>query len=562
MSGLVARLAAIGCWLRWLRPMRPAQLAGQLRHALGSGGVRPVSLPGSPPELAVQSPSVPFLPAPRHAACRGDAREDLWIRLIAREVSFRGGVDWDFDGEGPLFAYQLHQFEYARDESLAPAARLALVRDWIENHPAGDGWDPHPTAHRIFAWGKMLLTPGALALDDESSTILRRSLASQVETLSQHLEVRLQANHLFTNLAAVVFGGLLFEGREADSWLARADAFRGELRDQIHPDGAHEERSPMYHSLILEQVLDLLNVARARPGRAPAGLEDDLQDAAGRMCGALEVWTHPDGEIALFGDSALDIASSPGRLADYATRLGVPVQGPEHRGHLDRGGYVRLADDRWHVIASVAGPSPPHQPGHAHCDALGFELSFDGERIVTDTGVFEYQPGRDRQVSRSTRSHATVEVGGREQAEIWAPHRVGGRPIVRFVDLEPGTAFEATCQSWSSLNVSHHRRVELADGGLHVHDRIDGPGTRVRFALPLAPGLDARLTGAPGTPRQLRVHARSQLQVDLPGGSAVDWRLEASDYFPSFGRRERRWCLVGESASFEAGVWRFRVAAS
>jgi uncharacterized heparinase superfamily protein len=407
----------------------------------------------------------------------------------------------------------------------------------------------------------MLLTPGVLSPGEDASATLRRSIASQIETLSQHLEVRLQANHLFTNLAAVVFGGLLLEGREAEVWLGRAESFRAELRDQIHPDGAHEERSPMYHGLLLEQILDLLNLARAAPERTPTGLVGDLEDAAGRMCGALEVWTHPDGEIALFADSAFDIASPSGRLVDYATALGIPVRGPAQPDHLDRGGYVRLSDDRWHLIASVGGPGPDHQPGHAHCDALAFELSLYGQRIVTDTGVFDYAPGPDRDLARATRSHATLEVGGQEQAEIWAAHRVGGRPLVRFVDYEPGTAFEAACHGWSTPDVAHHRRFELADGGLQIHDRVEGPRTAVRFTLPLASGLDARLTGDPGTVRQLRVAlGGGELQVDLPGGSAVDWHLEPRDYFPTFGRRERRWCLVGSSEDFEAGVWRFRLS--
>ena len=550
----------MGRVMRHARHLRLPQAAAQLHHLLGLGGVRPVSFSGPPPALTAHAPSVPFLPPPRHVACKAGAGDEIWIRLLARDVAFRGGVDWEIEDEGRLFAYHLHHFDYARDRALSPEARLGLLLDWIANHEQGVGWDPHPLSHRIFAWGKMLLEPGVLSAGEEASTSLRRSIASQVETLSQHLEVRLQANHLFTNLAAVVFGGLLLEGREAEIWLGRTEAFRAELRDQIHPDGSHEERSPMYHSLLLEQVLDLLNLARVVPGRTLPGLAGDLEDAAGRMCGALEVWTHPDGEIALFADSAFDIASPPGRLVDYAAALGIPVQGPEHPDHLDRGGYVRLADDRWHLIASVGGPSPSHNPGHAHCDALAFELSLAGRRIVTDTGVFEYVPGPDRDLARATRSHATVEVGGQEQAEIWAAHRVGGRPLVRFVDFQPGIAFEASCHGWSTPDVAHCRRFELVDGGLHIHDRLEGPRTAVRFALPLAPGLDARLTGDPGTARQLCVPlGATELQVDLPGGGAVDWHLESSEYFPTFGRRERRWCLVGSSQDFEAGSWRFRV---
>lgn len=565
----MSRIASFARVLRHARHLRLPQAVAQVRHVLGLGAVRPVPFSGAPPALAARAPSVPFLPPPRHVACRWAARsaekeQEVWIRLLAREVAFRGGVDWQTLREGLLFAYHLHHLDWVRDPALSSEARRALLLDWIASHQSGPGWDPHPLSHRIFEWGKMLLTPGVLAADvlsDEESAALRCSLASQVETLSQHLEVRLQGNHLFTNLAAVVFGGLLLTGREAERWLSHTDAFRAELRDQIHPDGAHEERSPMYHSLLLEQVLDLLNLTRAARQRAPAGLASALEDAAGRMCGALEIWTHPDGEIALFGDAAFDVASPPGRLADYATALGVPVQGPEQRDLLDRGGYARLADDRWHLIASVGGPGPDHQPGHAHCDALAFELSLSGRRIVTDTGVFEYVPGPDRDLARATRSHATLEIGGREQAEIFSAHRVGGRPRVRMLDFEPGAAFEAACHGWSTPDIGHHRRFELADGGLDIHDRLEGPRAPVRFALPLAPGLDARLTGDLGRPRRLLVAVEGgKLQVDLPGGTAVDWDLEPRDYFPSFGRRERRWCLVGASEDFRTGVWRFRLS--
>ncbi|MFP6622680.1 MAG: alginate lyase family protein, partial [Myxococcota bacterium] len=355
-------------------------------------------------------------------------------------------------------------------------------------------------------------------------------------------------------------GGLLLEASGAERWQAHARGLRAEIRNQIHPDGAHQERSPMYHCLLLEQVLDLLNVARAVRLPGLEGLATDLQDTAGRMCGALGVWLHPDGEIALFSDSAFDIAPPPSALFAYARALGVSVQVPQSPDRLEGGGYVRLADDRWHLIASVEGPAPAHQPGHAHCDALAFELSFSGQRIVTDTGVFEYAPGVERDAARATCSHATLEIDGREQAEIWAAHRVGGRPRVGIVDFQPGRSVEASCCSWSTPGVVHHRRFELGDAGLRIHDRLEGRRAAVRFALPLAPGLEARLTGEPGGPRELRVAlSDGELRVDLPGATEVEWHLESRDYFPSFGRRERRWCLTGSSQSFEAGTWRFRV---
>lgn len=554
----MSALDSLGRLLRSVRHLQWRQAVAQLGHVVGSADVRPAAGAGSVPRLRPARPSVPFLPPAAHLACEARAGEEISIRLLAREIVFRGGVDWE--SERTLFGYHLHHLDYARDPALSSEARLGLLLGWIENCEGGVGWDPDPLSHRIFAWGKMLLTPGSLEPGKEQAAVLLGSLARQVETLAGNLEVRLQANHLFTNLAAVVFGGLLLEASGAERWQAHARGLRAELRNQIHSDGSHQERSPMYHCLLLEQVLDVLNLVRSVPLPGWEGLAADLQETAGRMCGALGVWTHPDGEIALFSDSAFDIAPPPAALLAYASNLGVSLRAPQPRDRLDGGGYVRLADDRWHLVASVGGPAPAHQPGHAHCDALAFELSLSGQRVVTDTGVFEYEPGVERDTARATRSHATLEIDGREQAETWAAHRVGGRPRVAVVDFQPGRSVEASCCSWSTLGVAHYRRFELIDGELQIHDRLEGRRAAVRFALPLSPGLEARLTGEPGGPRELRVAlVEGELRVDLPGAADVEWCLESHDYFPSFGRRERRWCLMGSSQNFEAGTWRFRV---
>jgi hypothetical protein len=559
---------SFGRVLRTVRHLRLSQAVAQLRHVLVPHRQSAAALDSEPPPLTARAAAVPFLPPPRHVRAWRH-RDTTTIRLLNREISFRGEVDWGFEGEGPLFGYQLHHFDFARDAGLCPDDRYALMLDWIENHAAGVGWDPHPLSHRILAWGKLLLTPGALPTLEvpEAARALRSSLAVQVDALSRNLEVRLQANHLFTNLIAVVFGGMLLDGSAAQRWLARSEALRAELRDQVHPDGAHEERSPMYHALLLEQVLDLLNLLSVLPERAPDGLAEDLADTASRMCGALEVWTHPDGEIALFSDAAFGIAPRPAELADYAAALAVPVQLPEQRDRLPYGGFVRLVDSRFHLVASLAGPSPDHQPGHAHCDALAFELCVDGQRVVTDTGVFEYLPGANRDLARATSSHATIEIGGGDQAELWAAHRVAGRPDVRVLDYSPGRACEASCEGFASRGVVHRRRFSLEDTALEdtvlvVTDAIEGGELPVRLILPLAPGLRARLEGADGEPRRLRVLLASgrPLLVDLPGAAVLAWRLERCDYFPEFGRRERRWRLVGEGVGFTAGSWRFTLA--
>jgi uncharacterized heparinase superfamily protein len=542
----------IGRTARTVRHLRPRQAGAQIWHALRGVG-RPASWAGPAPGLAVERCDVAFLPAPAHARVDAGRR----VTLIGASVDFGDRIDWDFTGAGPLFAYHLHQLDFLRDPALEPAVRLELVLDWIRRHRGGVGWDPHPTSLRILTLGKLLVSDGALPPDEAARGEIRHSLARQVETLSRNVEHRLQANHLLSNLIGVVFGGWLLAGPHAERWRAAGPRLVDELGRQIRPDGLHEERSPMYHALLLESLLDLLNLVRSVGSPDARSLADALVPAAARMRGALALLTHPDGEIALFADSAFGIAQAPVRLGAYADALGVPAATTVGPGLLPQSGYVRLEAGAFTLIASVGGPSPPHQPGHAHCDALAFELSCGDHRVVTDTGVYEYVPGERRRIARATASHATIQIDGTEQAEVWAAHRVGGRPRVVLESVRPGVRAVASACGWSTPDTVHRRTFRTQDAAIEIQDVIEGRVRPVRLALPLAPGLEPRLAHDRdgGTEAHVRLATGARLRMALP--VAARWRIERAPYYPEFGHAVERACLVGEADTFDTGTWRF-----
>lgn len=546
------RPTALARLWRTLRPLRGRQLVALARHRL-SRGVRPRPWPGPPPELRMERARAPFLGAPEHAGYEPGER----IRLLNRTLDVRSGIDWDVTRLGPLWSYHLHQFEYLRASELPPDARAELILDWIARHPRGVGWDPHPTSLRIFTWIKLLLTPGALALDAAARDQVLASLGAQLRTLEAHLETHLLANHYLANLLALVLGGVALASEDADRWLAHERALRAELDEQILPDGAHVERSPMYHASLLELLLDLWNAVQAASGRAPAALEAALPGAIARMLGALRLFTHPDGRIALFGDSAFGVAQEPEVLERYAASLGVTPRDPEPPGVLRHAGFVRLAAGPFSLLVSVGPIRPAYQPGHAHADALAFELCFGGTRVVTDAGVGDYRPGPWRDESRATRSHATIEVRGRDQAELWAAHRVGGRPRVALTALVPARAVEAWCSGWATPRTRHRRRIEVRSDGVEILDRIEGRPEPVHLVLPLAPGLEPHLSGGRV---ELALASGGRLELVLPEGPT--WRIERSPYFPEFGRRLERPALVGRSDRFAAGRWVLREASA
>ncbi len=181
--------------------------------------------------------------------------------------------------------------------------------------------------------------------------------------------------------------GTYFEGAEADAWRTKGLALlRRELQEQVLPDGGHFERSPMYHAIVLEDLLDLLQLARVYPGLFA---EDDVtawRETVQRMHRWLRVMTHPDGGIAFFNDAALDIAPTLAALTEYASALGVACdQAPlADIEALADSGYVRLQTGPAVLIADVGEIGPDYLPGHAHADTLSFELSLQGRRVLVN----------------------------------------------------------------------------------------------------------------------------------------------------------------------------------
>jgi hypothetical protein len=205
--------------------------------------------------------------------------------------------------------------------------------------------------------------------------------------------------------------------------------------------------------------------------------------------------------------------------------------------------------------------APPHQPGHAHCDALAFELSFAGHRFITDTGLFEYRAGDRRHRARTTAAHSTLQIDGQEQAEIWSAHRVGGRPVVELVGWDGESEAEATCRGWSRRNTTHRRTYRLAARGLTIIDEVEGPHEHVRLCLPVDPAWRIELDGSSSRAIATRAIDGSapstvaqRIELELP--TALEWNVERGPYYPSFGREVERDLIVGQATGFQRSVLR------
>src|SRR5690606_20370317 len=148
----------------------------------------------------------------------------------------------------------------------------------------------------------------------------------------------------------------------------------------------HFERSPMYHALCLEDVLDVVNLGRAMQPQTvlTSELAADLRSYASSMLRWLRCMSHPDGSLGLFNDCAAGMAPSIAEIERYAADLRVEAEHPAAEGvvHLVDSGYARIARGGAVALLDIAPVGPDYLPGHAHADTLSFELSVHGRRVI------------------------------------------------------------------------------------------------------------------------------------------------------------------------------------
>lgn len=422
----------------------------------------------------------------------------IWAPPIKRFKSFTEGrsfsflnetkhldiVGWNGSNCEKLWRYNQHYFDDLNSTCASDRydLHIDLMHDWVaNNHPGqGTGWEPYPTSLRIVNWIKWCFAGYALPYD------CLHSLAVQTRWLSRNLEWHILANHLFANAKALIFAGMFYSGKEAKQWLnIGLGILRDEIPEQILPDGGHFELSPMYHSIVLEDVLDLINIFQAFPGIVEKELLRQLQSVAIKMMKWLDVMCHPDGGISFFNDAAFNIAPSLKDFKTYSIRLNIKPYslGVDQNKLLMKqcpdSGYVVLAAPHAKVLLDLASIGPDYQPGHGHADTLSFEMSVFGKRVFVNCGTSQYGTGMVRQKERGTATHNTVVINNENSSEVWAGFRVARRakPFELVMDKNK-TSIKVSCahDGYKRLSGSpkHLRSWTMSSGKLLIKDKIKG----------------------------------------------------------------------------------------
>jgi uncharacterized heparinase superfamily protein len=461
-------------------------------------------------------------------------------------------MDWRCTDESRLWRYNLHYFDYLHWESYSPAAKNALVGDWIvaESFGGMDAWEPYPVSLRAVNWIKYFLRGGEGVVVSER---WERSLAEQMLWLEANFEYHLLANHLLKNAKALIFSGVFFAGDMGRRHLGKGmQIMVAEVIEQISPDGGHFERSPMYHCIVLEDVLDVVNLLKANPDLVRTEDLAVLEHAASLGLQFLEDILYSDGYIPLFNDSAFGIVPTPADLLSYGTS--VVNWSSEARADdalrvcLPDSGYFGYRQSGDSLLIDCGPIGPDYQPGHGHCDTLSYELCIGGRRVIVDSGVHDYELTELRQYVRSTAAHNTVRIDGMEQSEIWGAFRVARRAYPIDAEIsgwkDGCLEFRGSHDGYCRLpgKPVHERQVRIETVGRWMFsDMVTGGGEHlVESFVHLHP--DFELDAESDTSFLIRdgesAVARLRLESDCEAS------VVTGSYCPEFGRREDNSVLV------------------
>ena len=550
----------IGRFLRTIAPLRREQKIAQVKKRFFPQSTRAILEVERQAEAA---PSVKWSPvcawlSPEATKILSETSSSISMTYLGEERLCGWPPNWSDTLSPKLWRYNLHYHHFLFELEYEDAK--VVVSDYFNKHPlkkGAEGWEPYPVSLRLMAWLPLFYGRWAGKLDADPSfrSALWLELRRMACWLEQNLETHLMANHLFENAAALALFGACFSSADADRASALAKSLLQEqLEEQFLEDGGHFERSPMYHSRLLYCLALLLNSGDS----SLVNLCSKVAVRAGRW---LEKMIHADGNIALFNDAAMWIYPPPKKILNWLDQiLGMNQSRFVGSELLPDSGYFTCNNDAGDSFFMDVGEiGPTYQPGHAHADFLAVELSLSGKRFIVDGGVFDYEHSAERAWCRSVEAHSTVFIKGEEPLELWGAFRVGRRGSPTDVECE--RAGQKHICSASHDGYAHltgrptpfRKTIWQNDGPLLIEDLVES-------VTPMQCITQLRISAS------WKMERRSPRRIGFTFGNiecvisaSQDIEIKESEWFPSFGFRERAYLLrqvFYSGSSLEKVCWR------
>lgn len=443
-------------------------------------------------------------------------------------------IDWDLkNNDYRLVCFRLNSFKYLLQLSDAYKVTyerkyidkgFSLIEDWQSRCGRiimGDKWNAYVIAERLMNWIGFYSVYHSFCYEPDQYI---GWIASQTLELRNSIEYQMGANHLLSEARALMYAGAFLKNKKIYEF--GKQVLVDEFKKQFLDDGGNYERSISYHVEALQQYFEAtilmhdINDLEAMP----------FHTMLIRPYIFLNSMVGADGHIPLINDSAYDYPFSACDFLNttnilYGLKAPKAVEGDySGRWKRDESLFIKInwssdpfypdtgflmehyeVGDRGYSLFFDAGDiGADENPGHAHADSLNVLWSEEEKVIFSDSGVFTYKPGSGRDKCRGTASHNTIEIDGKDSAEVWAAFRVAkrGKTTVKAYSnnadrLDITASHDGYCKVLKQP-VLHTRRVRLnkKSGEIRIDDLLDGKGKhRAALRFHLSPDCKVELVG-------------------------------------------------------------------
>jgi hypothetical protein len=434
-----------------------------------------------------------------------------WSRIdyLSAEVAGDKKITWELNRHQHFLALG-RAYLLTKDERYAETFTRHLSSWMNENPPKlGVNWASSlEVSLRAIAWlWALYFFKESESLKPELFLRALKFLYLHARHLETYLSTYFSPNTHLTGEALGLFylGTLLPEFLEAERWRSSGRRILFEELDRhVRADGVYFEQSTYYHRYTTDFYTHLYVLSQ----RNRQAVEPKLEEKLKALLDHLMYITRPDGTTPFFGDD------DGGRLVLLDEREAKDFRAPLSTGAalFSRGDYKMVAEslaeetlwllgsegveafdnlsshqpvdesrafsvggyyvmrDGWERDSNYmmvdCGPHGGLNCGHAHADALSFDMAARGRSVLVDAGTYTYTGSREmRDLFRSTAAHNTLTVDDESQSA-------------------PGGAFqwESIARSFA-LRWMSRRRFDFFEGAHDGYTRLKDAATHTRSIL-------------------------------------------------------------------------------
>ncbi|MBA6342117.1 alginate lyase family protein [Colwellia sp. MB02u-10] len=460
--------------------------------------------------------------------------DDRSVRFLSLDGTVTSILSWNDPAKEKLWLYNLHYFDDLNSSDYVKREHIHynFINKWIVENPAcsGNGWEPYPLSLRLVNWVKWF------SKQDNVDQKHLSSMLQQANALSQQLEYHILGNHLFANAKALTFVSCYIPNGDAEQYLDLGlKLLDREIPEQFLEDGAHFELSPMYHEILLWDLLELIDLANTSQNEKLMQRLPYWQKVATKALDWLKSMIHPDGEVSFFNDSAIGIAAKPQQIFDYAKSIGLNVVDILPKVITNKqSGYSRVSSPLYTLIIDHANVGPDYLPGHAHADTLSFELSVGNERVFVNSGTSLYGVSKERLRQRKTAAHNTVAVDDEDSSEVWSGFRVARRAYAKLLNVSQSAnevCLQAQHDGYKRLKgkVTHSRSFTANNNEIQVKDELTGQFNQADAFFHIHPSIEVERV----SDHVVSLITKNKVELTIHSTSSI--QISDGTYHPEFG---------------------------